>query len=296
MKTLRLFESTRGSCHIGLAFGLILMFSLPLVSDATLPRRSTLVVALPSAKGLVICADKRSHDALRGVQDNDTKITPIGKRALFVSTGAPILLRKSDLSVTFSADAVVKRFFERHNFIVSDDQWPDLARSLAGAFDAYLASKKFEDWPPAASDPLFQVPIFYLDAENRIRLVVFKLSYMRIPPPDTTVRLEQYPENHFKALNPFAFGDVAVLDELTSGADPRFDHIRRDPAFRRYIRSSVPVSHVSVRHAVEFASGQIRLTNELTPLIPGATGHVSRNCDCAILAHRTGFRWIWRDR
>jgi len=55
----------------------------------------SLVVAVPTKKGLVVCADKRTNDNLRGDLDTATKITQVSPNAAAASTGTPVFLDRT---------------------------------------------------------------------------------------------------------------------------------------------------------------------------------------------------------
>jgi hypothetical protein len=222
-------------------FGVVVtMYSQPVISS-----HGTLIVAVPTSTGWLVCADKRTYDRVRGDRDDVTKLLVIGS-AIFGSTGTSsfyelrmdrITGRESIGARLFSAEDVVRRFAATHAFTDTSRFWTGLAHELGTEFENYLRSLPNTWWPESGNPPdsaLFQLPFFWVDSGSVPHGTVWRFNYRRQNPPFIEIRKHDLPAdeitNNVKAQ---VFGNIAVYEEITNGQDKRFGDCLRSASFAR---------------------------------------------------------------
>lgn len=269
--------------------------------------RGTLVVALATKQGLLVCADRRTYDPVRGDLDDTEKITQIGNRAAFASTGIPTFYKLLTNSLTqqttlvpgFLADSVAQSFFQKNGFTDSETSWQGLARELVQSFESFLRSTPYKFWPETGNPPdnaLFQLGVFFLDEDGRAHASYVRFTYIKSPVPVINVFKSVEPDASFIRVRPIALGNIAVFTELREGVDKRFDDVRREHLLKRFMREGPEVKQVSLTDAERFARRVIRLTSERTHLLESSTFHVGPTTDVALLDPKKGFRWVVKNQ
>ncbi|MBI4258865.1 MAG: hypothetical protein HY619_07905 [Thaumarchaeota archaeon] len=263
----------------------------------------TLVVALATEDGLVVCADKRTYDYMRGDLDNAVKIRKLGPAALLSSTGSPTfydivtnrLSGQQSLRLAFDADAVAAEYFVTHEFNNSEPFWKGLAGRLVSAFQAYVGARPFAYWPETGNPPdnaLFQLAIFFLDDSKHLQATFVRFGYIKVSPPSITVSAIHELPTTFERVKPMVLGNLAVWEELKLGDDKRFNDIRSEAQLMRFVRDKPAVNTVTTNAALTFAHRLITVTSQRTHLLENTTFHVGPTTDCALLSKRDGFQWL----
>lgn len=250
---------------------------------------STLLVLIQTSDGLVVCADKRAYNRVRGATDNDTKIVQLGKRAGFALSGARAVLNPKDFRKEFDFEDVVRECFTKMNVEDMDRHWDMLQEALTNAVAVFSKRVGPGDVPPdgSSSNSLNALYFFYIDQTGVIRIMQFECKRLMNSQRSIEVTRTNL-EPHF-----FADGQVEVLTELLRGHDERFNDIRMDPSYRRRLVQSYNKT-ISANEAVQFAQQIIRITSERHHLISTSPSLVSTNYDCIILTKDNGFTWLGR--
>lgn len=294
-------------------FGLFCLMALPMshvyTTDhraeqhtAILAPKGTLVVALATKDGLVVCADKRTYDWMRGDLDNEVKIRNLGIATLISSTGFvkfyDVLTNRvngqQSLRLGFDANAVATEYFETHEFDNSEVFWKGLTENLSSAFHAYITARPFADWPDTGDPPdnaLFQLAIFFLDVFKRPDAVYVRFRYTKANPPTIAVTYFRESVNIFEEVKPVVLGNVTVWKELESGRDERFNDIRAETQLMHFVKDRPLVNTISIQAGLTFARRLITVTSQRAQLIKDTKSHVGSTNDCALLSKHDGFQW-----
>src|SRR6185369_10641042 len=155
--------------------------------------RGTLVIATATKEGLVICADKRSYDELRGDIDTIDKISKLSPKVTSSSTGnvrfyevhSSLLTNEKSLKLVYDADDIVKDYFSKKEFKNNEEFWGGLEDVLAEKFKQFLSQTRPEIWPKSAVAPkhiLYQIIFSYLVNKNEIRSTLMEFIYKKEPP------------------------------------------------------------------------------------------------------------------
>jgi hypothetical protein len=230
----------------------------------------TLIVALATNKGLVVCADKRTNDAIRGDLDSKLKIIQAAPSTLITVTGHPTfydILDNRTLNLAFSAEDLTKSYFLKQGLYDNDEFWRNLAYRLKNEFEQFLYARPFRFWPETGDPPdnaLFVIGVFHLDKARGPQAAYIRFSYIKSERPIITIRRIREPEANFTSLKPIMLGNLAVYNETTSGQDKRFDDMRSDKLLRHFLHDRPAVKTVSVASALDFSRKFIKLTSERT--------------------------------
>ena len=245
----------------------------------------TLIFGISTARGFVLCADKRVGRSSGGHSDTDVKIFPLGTNAAFMNNGTGTIISATG-QVMFDAETVVKNHFAGKAVSEAALRDPDgVGNALAVTFQGYLKQRVFTAWPPTPADEsLFQVPIFYFNERRRMEGVLLQFKYEKRMPPVISVDGLRWGPDEWQWATSQVFGDVAVMREIQDGKDGRFDDIRRHRIYRMLSsEKKTPASRLSVKDAEAYARLMIRVTNERGHMVPGNRGGVSATSDCALL-------------
>lgn len=268
------------------------------IDDICILEKGTLVIAVPSKEGLVVCADKRVYYIEENItKDEKIKIIQVGGHGLFASVGMLSFTRTAKFDpnpISIEVDRLVENYFKKKDIrIFKNEQWNDFCQYLEKIFNADNYQIPSND----PSKPFLQGAFFYLDLKNSINCTVVKLfihkgRYSSLSGLGVQATFETEPEhiikNSIKVL-----GEAAVIKEVKNETNSRFDDIRRNPLVQKVFNSqAIPLGTFTSQEAKDFASYLIEITSKRSNLIPGFKGHVSPTCDCAILDFKDGFRWI----
>jgi hypothetical protein len=89
-----------------------------------------------------------------------------------------------------------------------------------------------------------------------------------------------------------AFGAGHVITELQSGKNNRFDKFRNDIKLKPFLTNSLSPNEISNFDARYFAQKMIQISSANYSLVSDIDGHISPNCDCALLDSQNGFVWL----
>lgn len=272
---------------------------LPTMQSA-FPIHGTLIIAIPTRDGLVIVADKRTSDPIRGDLDNAEKIVNIGKFTAISTTGISNFLDRRTFQELFSAEQVITEYAQNNPFPPSSDaEWRHIADALAAKFRSFLSWLPIWDWPSDGDPPdnaLFQIAFFHYDTERgSYRVDTLRFGYRKVlPEPWMEIRGYHEPPEALLTARPMVFGNLAVYNELKAGRDARFADVRMLPSVRRLLSPGIEAKTISKTEAIEFAKTVIQVTSQRLYLVDKSTYHVSEVVDVAIIDPRQGFSWLER--
>lgn len=266
----------------------------------------TLVVGLSTKRGLLVCADKRTYDYLRGDLDAEVKITELTPQAVSTSTGTGTfydiltdrLTNQQSLRLAFNADEVTRDYFLKNEFNDMKEFWQGLAQALIEQFEKFLYARPYNFWPESGNPPdnaLFQLGIFYLDKSKSPAASYIRFCYIKDRTPIIKIYKVDEPKDSFSLVKPMMLGNTAVYNELMSGRDQRFDDIRSDKLISYFLKDRPPVKTVTVETALDFARRFIKLTSERTHLIENSAFHVGPTTDCILLGYKDGLKWLGKN-
>jgi hypothetical protein len=263
-----------------------------------LTEHGTLVVAVATNRGLVVCADKRTYDRVRGDLDSKRKIIQVPPSTIVTATGNPTfydILRDGSLRLAFSAEEVTRQYFLKEGFREDDEFWRNLAYALNSEFERYLNARPFRLWPETVDsddNALFVIGVFHVDKATGPRALYIRFSYKKSMPPIITIRRFREPLASFSSVKPIMLGNLAVYQEIVSGVDKRFADMRSDKLLAHFLKAQPHVKTVTVNSGLAFARKFIKLTSERTGWIENTDFHVGPTTDCALLSTAGMFKWM----
>jgi hypothetical protein len=301
-KTSPLKERTnRDGDAFGTAKGTFVDVSVPesqVGEHRLLTEHGTLVVAVATSRGLVVCADKRTYDRVRGDLDSKLKIIQVRPSTIVTATGNPTfydILRDGSLRLAFSAEEVTRQYFLKEGFREDDEFWRNLAYALNTEFEGYLNARPFSLWPETVvsnDNALFVIGVFHLDKATGPRAIYIRFSYSKSMPPIITIRRFRESMASFSTVKPIMLGNLAVYNEMVSGVDKRFADMRSDKLLTHFLKAQPHVKTVTVNSGLAFARKFIKLTSERTGWIENTNFHVGPTTDCALLSTAGTFQWM----
>jgi hypothetical protein len=255
-----------------------------------LSSKGTLVVIVPNADGLLICADRRSYDLVRGDTDINLKIGRLDKWAAVASTGNTTYLNRPSFAVGFDANKEALEFAASNGFDPSPAYWSALATRIAT--DLGLYAHQYPGWslPISPDHVLFQIIFAYIHAKAPHVTVMKFLVY----PTGWKAEPMEYGADELSGKLPLSFGNVAVPLELQQGKDPRFDDLRSQVHMKPFFDGTIRAESATLKDAKSYALWLIRVTSERTHLLENSTNHVGPTADCAIISPTKGFSWLSR--
>jgi hypothetical protein len=263
----------------------------------------TLFMATPTRDGIVLAADQRTWDPLRGVRDDQEKVVRLGTHTAFATTGLPCYERfffqppaPPVFIPLYDAAEVIREFYG-----AADPLFPEstqgLADRLMSTFAEHLRRLPFPQWPECAGPPddiLYQaVFVQYCRRAGAFRYVLAKFLY-RKDRQDTLpgVRWREADPKRFGLARSLPAGNLAVYHEVVGGNDPQFDDLRGHPGVRRFLIELTPAEGVSAEEAVEFSRFFIQECSRRTPLLDGSPYQIGPTCDVAVIGKDGGFSWV----
>jgi len=281
----------------------ILGVAATIYTQSVISSHGTLIVAVPTRTGWLVCADKRTYDRVRGDKDDVTKLLGIGS-AIFGSTGNAdfyglltdrITGRESAGAILFSAEDVVNRFAATNAFSDTSSFWTGLMHELTTEFESFLRRIPSTWWPESGAPPdsaLFQLPFFWVDSGSVPHGTLLRFHYKRQSPFSIEIRKHDLQaEKITDNIKVIAFGNIAVYEEIMNGKDKRFDDLRQDKEIRRLFFDKPARTTVTETEAEAFGRRFIVLTSERTHLIENTTFHVGPTADCVVIGKNI-IRWI----
>jgi hypothetical protein len=262
----------------------------------------TLVVATPTQDGIVLAADKRSCDPLRGVRDTLTKVVAVGPRTAVALTGRPIVESCRDgpagpaFATLYDAEAEIRDFY-----LAVEPLFPetttDLTDKLCSGFESYLATQPFADWPETGESPehTLYLAVFahWGESERGCQLVMGRFLYEKVRDrPLRGMRWTEVSADKLAFARAIPFGNLAVIREIRHGDDPRFDDLRSHSGVRRFLLESTPADTVSAREAADFSKFLVEECSNRTPLLDGSPYLIGPTCDVVVVSESRGVSWL----
>lgn len=258
------------------------------IAGTSLGASGTLVVIIPNKDGLLICADRRSYDAVRGDVDNDLKISQLTPWATVASTGTSKYLRLPTFSIGFDANKEAQSFVVANGFSPSMAYWSSLATRVETDFNRYAS--EYPNWkPPIPPDHvLFQMIFAYFLGKDP------HVTVIRLLLDGTTwgAEMGQYMGDQLSGQLLLTFGNVAVPLELQHGRDPRFDDLRSQSKMQPFLTGTARAESTTPDGAKTFALWLIQASSERTHLLEHSTDHIGPTADCAMVSRTHGFYWL----
>jgi len=265
-----------------------------------LPLTGTLVLVMPTVSGLVVAADRRTFDPIRGDTDSTIKIVTANQTAVF-TTGVASWADAHSFRTVFDATDVAANYIREGKIrgaLIPNLQ--DLTQRVRDGYSKHLLSIPRKFWPQDGE--LFQLGIVqYDETDGSLRLFLclyeYKQEYQGESPFfEWTVKGFRY-NGDLKFGMPLAFGNTSVFTELMRGKDARFDVCRRDPKIAPYmnLRKQLSLAEVSNDQAVACCRQLIKISSDKLSLVDHSDHHISPTCDVAFVGS-TGFKWLYRDR
>jgi hypothetical protein len=261
-----------------------------------LSENGTLISLLPSKDGLVIVADKRTNDRIRGDLDSANKIIQIGKFMAFSATGTPDFLSPVTFLPMYSAEKITSNFFESHGSLNRDSLVP-LAVLLQNKFKDLLNSLQYFEWPLDGDPPdnaLFQLGLYgYNAVANQFEVKYLRFCYKKqFPKPFIQVTYYEEDKEAFSNSKLMILGNTSVYNEIVQGNDNRFSDLRSDPRVKKFIFSKADIHKVSKKEAISFLKFLTKESSKRTSLIDSSPNHIGQIVDVAIIDKTKGFTWV----
>jgi hypothetical protein len=264
------------------------------------PTPGTLVVIVPTRDGIVIGADRRTNDEVRGDLDTTLKIRKLGQFTSATATGNPTWDDRATLRTMYDVRDIAETFFRDRDLSGSlSELWRPLAVSLVEEFKLYLANYPFSQWPVAHDTPdnaLFQLEVVHYNQQDKQFSLnnIVVLYRPQLGSPWMEVTNSEASPDQLRDSEPMTFGNRAAYLELKDGHDKRFDRWRKNKNIKKLLSQHIPASRVSKQDALEFCRELIHASAEILPLIDVSPNHVGFQIDVAMVSTR-GFIWILRD-
>src|ERR1700740_1755072 len=90
------------------------MSLLALMALLSLSSHGTLVLTVPTQTGIVMCADRREYNSVKGATDKQDKIFRLSATSGFSIAGNRGILDPKDLHSLYDVPTVVMNFFKSH--------------------------------------------------------------------------------------------------------------------------------------------------------------------------------------
>jgi hypothetical protein len=242
----------------------------------------TLVVAVPVKEGMVACSDKRIFNHKTNTFNDDfVKIRRVNNNAFFVATNTVGLLDRATGEIAFDVFEITEKYVSQNNFVAEKRFWDGLSSEIRQQLLAYLAKRKFEEWPETDHENerlLFNL-VFYSIVGKTVRSYSLKVFYEKARTPVIYIP-------------PVASEQVKTPKLSGKGKDvmaylARDPSLSQDPSILRFDQGSFDINETTIRDAILFAEKLFVLTNTKLP-----QARVSKTYDCALLSYENGFQWI----
>ncbi len=212
----------------------------------------TMVIRLRNREGVLIASDSRATCA-GGIALDLQKVQPIGRNGAAGFAGTAYLELRGQRSDFDPFQAVLSAVAP--NEAISEASTDRMAEALMNSLDSYLQRHSGRDWPVVGPDPeMCRVALCWHDGNaHMLDLTLEYRSGAVSASRDVAVREKRVPESALSFAWPYAVGSGNVLiDEIRAGTDPRCDHLREDPLYRRFVLDCTRWEDVSLDEAVTF--------------------------------------------
>lgn len=278
---------------------LLILLNLTIDYQHSFSSQGTLVVSIPTVDGLVICADKRSYDSVRGDLDNNQKIIQIDKYSSFVITGTPLYLSKKNYDTLFSAEKVILDYLKFHS-IDEENIIESLGQHICYIFDNFIKKQKFEEWPLSDEESnyeLFQVCFFtFSKTYNCFKYPAFKFIYQKkYPEPILAFQPLIYRNEDSTLITPLIFGNLKVYNKIKTENDFRFKVYKDEPLIKKFLLNNTTKVSVTLDETIKFCKLFFYINYKMTPLIDNSNHHIGPTVDMALINPQNGFKWIYQN-
>jgi hypothetical protein len=255
----------------------------------------TLVVATPTRDGIVLAADKRSCDPVRGLRDTLTKVAAVGTHTAVALTGRPTFESYRDpvFTTLYDAEAEIRQFYQS-----VEPAFPEtttgLTDHLCSGFGHYLTKQPFDDWPESGEPPDHTLYLaVFAHWGGRCQLVMARFLYEKSRHGRLRgVRWVEVAAEKLTYARAVPFGNVAVVREIRHGADPRFDDLRGHAGVRRFLLDPTPADAVSAEEAADFSKFLVGECSRRTPLLDSSPYLIGPTCDVVVVDGSRGVCWL----
>lgn len=267
----------------------------------------TLVVIIPTQDGVVVCADKRIFNRPKGrYEDTTDKIQQLGDKGLLANTGFTYV--SNDIpggeQVIFDLERTLTNFFagrDLSKFSAYKDELKHILSLEVVNVGRNLGPTVLRNSIPSRDNVgnhlLFATVLIYLDHENKPHITVieaeFNLSAINYFQANVVILPQS--NDFFNHGTATVMGETDLYGEVLRGTNSRFDDLRNNKDYRRFIFDNPPSRTVTVDQAVKFAVQIIKDSSERINLI-NPMARISPNTDCAILSYTDGFKWLHRNK
>jgi len=273
-------------------------------------KHGTLIIALPTKVGLVVCGDKRQHNEDNGTDDDTAlKVRHLDNRTIYIASGLAYRQFSSSTGVltianTFNLFQIIETWYSSHNTdslfvnqsVVSSQNllstqvwlfnpWEDLKRNLE------LQLSMTKDFLHFDSDKSFFEILFFRVTPNGdlvARGVVHTNDII------SSVQYGEVTSIDLSKGDPICLGSPEVYNELKSGSREDFNDLRINPYLKPFLEKIRPRQEVTPSEALAFEHTLIDATSERGQKL-NSNVHVSKECNCALLSYAGQFNWISTD-
>jgi hypothetical protein len=246
------------------------------------PLGGTLVIAVPTQTGLVVCSDKRLYNETTGAyRDDFVKIKQVGRNALFVATHTTGFLNPATGKMDIDVYEITSKYISSAGFSPNRTFWDGLKKEIRDQLLQYFSKREYSTWPAtdtANNDLLFNL-VFYTVEGEKVRSYSMRVLYEKAPTPVIFIPDVSSEEVRTPKLSGKGRDVMTYLARNPS--------VGREPAILKFDQSYFNVGKTTVSDAVEFARRLFTLTNSALP-----QAQVSSSYDCAMLSYGAGFQWI----
>lgn len=243
---------------------------------------ATLVSALPTTDGLMVCADRRAQ--IPGKEErveNYRKVFPAASNAVFAVNGLSMMTHAGIL--VFDMRTTVSKLIEKSGLPKNRDEYHVLMQGIINEFGNSGAAKMVTTMPRvpgmAADGPLVEVTFYSVeDGKPVINAVAIFFTPGVSSQPDIRMRTV--------TLDRWFSGTVDIAKEMSFGHDPRFDDLHRD-----YQRLWGEGRKPAPRTALEFSRHLIREASKRSELLTSRPSDIGEKSDCAAVTN-TSVKWF----
>lgn len=239
---------------------------------------ATLITALPSSDGLIVCADRRAQSPGHETEENLRKIFPAGPNAVFTVNGT-VAFTHADKTV-FDLRESVARSIAKHGLPRTRDEYHVVMQELINEFTSSRAPQMAV--PVFYDGPLLRVTFYSFDGETP-KITALGIFY--------TPGASRAPDIRIMDISgdmDFS-GQDYLATEVVRGHDPRFDDIRG--AYRALWSGG---KRPSARVDLDFSRRLIRESSKRTHLLTKEDVYIGDTSDCAQVS-KNGVKWFMSD-
>jgi len=247
----------------------------------------TLIVAVWCKEGLIICADRLTHDAYHDKSTDRPKIYQLTPSAAFAFTGHHELRKNDSSGIAISFPEVILDFSASNSF-----SSPEYFQGLLKKIDEETIKFYSDFGMPRFYDHLLTMIFFGLDESGSIdsnmievRTIARHLEFFVYSGAEDPVKNKSY----------MVWGNTWAHEKIKDLSDNRFDKIRANPLIRRFVFNNPTITDVTCQEAESFARDLIIVSSKLTKeYAPESPSPIGDEIDSAVLSFKNGFQWRTR--